>query len=226
MQTRELNSYQITHKNGNVEDINAETLVQALQNMEVTEEYSPVIQTYLKEEGVRTLVADVPAEIIFSAVVAEGGGGSIATPSSGKVHVGDQLAFKAIPAGNYVFVSWSLNGSVISTDADMLLTMPELPTGMTSAVFTATFALAPVSWTTEVYPPEATGDGAVSFPSSGVTPANGTVSAIAVDSAGYTFDHWERNGQSVGTNKILSTEATPLAEGETACVYRAVFTAN
>lgn len=226
MQTRELNSYQITHKNGNVENINAETLVQALQNMEVSEEYSPVIQTYLKEEGVRTLVADVPAEIIFSAVVAEGGGGSIATPSSGKIHVGDQLAFKAIPAKNYVFVSWSLNGSVISTDAEMLLTMPELPTGMTSAVFTASFALAPVNWTTAVNPPEATGDGAVAFPPSGVTPANGTVSAIAVDSANYTFDHWERNGQSVGTNKILEAEATPLAEGESACIYTAVFTAN
>ena len=226
MQTRELNSYQITHKNGNVENINAETLVQALQNMEVSEEYSPVIQTYLKEEGVRTLVADVPAEIIFSAVVAEGGGGSIATPSSGKIHVGDQLAFKAIPAKNYVFVSWSLNGSVISTDAEMLLTMPELPTGMTSAVFTASFALAPVNWTTAVNPPEATGDGAVAFPPSGVTPANGTVSAIAVNSANYTFDHWERNGQSVGTNNILEAEATPLAEGESACIYTAVFTAN
>lgn len=226
MQTRELNSYQITHKNGNVENINAETLVQALQNMEVSEEYSPVIQTYLKEEGIRTLVADVPAEILFSAVVAEGGGGSIATPSSGKIHVGDQLAFKAIPARNYVFVSWSLNGSVISTDADMLYTMPELPTGMTSAVFTASFALAPVNWTTEVNPPEATGDGAVAFPPSGVTPANGNVSAIAVNSANYTFDHWERNGQSVGTNNILEAEATPLAEGESACVYTAVFTAN
>lgn len=226
MQTRELNSYQITHKNGNVENINAETLVQALQNMEVSEEYSPVIQTYLKEEGIRTLVADVPAEIIFSAVVAEGGGGSIATPSSGKIHVGDQLAFKAIPARNYVFVSWSLNGQVISREADMLYTMPELPAGMTSAVFTATFALAPVNWTTAVTPPEATGDGAVAFPPSGVTPANGNISAIAVDSAGYTFDHWERNGQSIGTNKILETEATPLAEGESACIYTAVFTAN
>ena len=226
MQTRELNSYQITHKNGNVENINAETLVQALQNMEVSEEYSPVIQTYLKEEGIRTLVADVPAEIIFSAIVAEGGGGSIATPSSGKIHVGDQLAFKAIPAKNYVFVSWSLNGQVISTEADMLYTIPELPAGMTSAVFTAEFALAPVNWTTAVNPPEATGDGAVAFPPSGVTPANGTVSAIAVNSANYTFDHWERNGQSVGTNNILEAEATPLAEGETACIYTAVFTAN
>lgn len=226
MQTRELNSYQISHKNGSIENINAETLVQALENMEISEEYSPVVQTYLKEEGVRTLVADVPAEVIFSANVAEGGGGSIATPSSGKVHVGDQLAFKAIPARNYTFVSWTLNGVVISTNADMLYTIPELPQGMTSAMFVANFALAPVNWTTQVSPAEATGDGAVAFPPSGTTPANGTVSAIAVNSDNYTFDHWERNGESVGTNKILEAEATPLAEGESACIYTAVFTAN
>lgn len=226
MQTRELNSYQISHENGSIENINAETLVQALENMEVSEEYSPVIQTYLKEKGVRTLVADVPAEVIFSATVAENGGGSIATPSSGKIHVGDQLAFKAIPARNYVFVSWSLNGNVISKEADMLFTMPDLPAGMTSAVFTATFALAPLAWVTAVNPPEATGDGAVAFPASGNTPIGDDVSAIAVNSENYTFDHWERNGVSVGTNKILDVEATSLAEGETSCIFTAVFTAN
>ena len=226
MQVKELNAYQITHKNGSVENINAENLVQALQSMEVSEDYSPVIQTYMKEENIRTLVEDVPSEIVFSAVVAENGGGSIATPSSGKVHVGDQLAFKAIPARNYVFVSWSLNGNVISHDADMLLVMPELPAGMTSAVFTATFALAPLAWVTAVSPAEATGDGAVAFPASGTTPANADVSAIAVDSEHYTFDHWERNGVSVGTNKILDVEATPLAEGETSCIFTAVFTEN
>lgn len=223
MQVKNLNSYQITHKNGSVENINAENLVQALQSMEISEDYSPVIQTYMKEENIRTLVEDIPAEVIFSAVVAENGGGSIATPSSGKIHVGDQLAFKAIPARNYVFVSWSLNGEVISREADMLYTMKDLPAGMTSAVFTATFALAPLSWVTAVSPAEATGDGAVAFPASGTTPANDDVSAIAVDSEHYTFDHWERNGESVGTNKILDVEATPLAEGETSCTFTAVF---
>ena len=226
MQVKELNAYQITHKNGSIENINAENLMQALQSMEVSEAYSPVVQTYMKEENIRTLVEDVPSKIIFSAVVAENGGGSIATPSSGKIHVGDQLAFKAIPARNYVFVSWSLNGNVISHDADMLLVMPELPAGMTSAVFTANFALAPLAWVTAVSPAEATGDGAVAFPASGTTPANDDVSAIAVDSEHYTFDHWERNGVSVGTNKILDVEATPLAEGETSCIFTAVFTEN
>ena len=223
---RKLNSYQITHKNGSVENINAENLVEALTHMEVSEEYSPVIQTYMTGEEINTLVADLPDEIIFSAIVAENGGGSIATPASGKIHVGDQLAFKAIPARNYIFVSWSLNGQVISHEADMLLTMPELPVGVTTAVFTATFALAPISWTSAVMPPEATGDGAVAFPPSGVTPANDNASLIAVDSENYTFDHWERNGVSIGQNNILDVECTPLAEGEEACVFTAVFNHN
>lgn len=223
---RKMNSYQITHKNGSVENINAENLLQALTHMEVSEEYSPVIQTYMTGEEINTLVADMPEEIVFSAIVAENGGGSIATPASGKIHVGDQLAFKAIPARNYAFVSWSLNGQVISNSEDMLFTMPELPVGVTTAVFTATFALAPVSWTSAVSPAEATGDGAVAFPASGVTPANDNASLIAVDSADYTFDHWERNGVTVGQNKILDVECTPLAEGEEACVFTAVFNHN
>lgn len=223
MQTKSYNTYKITHKNGSVERINAENLVEALQNMEISEEYSPVLQTYMEEENLRTLVADIPAEVPFTSVVNEGGGGSIATPLSGTVHVGDQLAFKAIPARNYVFVNWKLNDKVISEEASFVLTMPEL-NGEASAVFKATFAKAPVNWTTAVSPAEATGDGAMTFPASGVTPAEGTVSAIAVNSEHYVFDHWERNGVNVGDNKVLSAEATEPAEGETSVIYTAVFT--
>lgn len=223
MQTKSYNTYKITHKNGSVERINAENLVEALQNMEISEEYSPVLQTYMEEENLRTLVADIPAEVPFTSVVNEEGGGSIATPPSGTVHVGDQLAFKAIPARNYVFVNWKLNDKVISNEASFLLTMPEL-NGEASAVFKATFAKAPVNWSTAVSPAEATGDGAMTFPASGVTPAEGTVSAIAVNSEHYVFDHWERNGVNVGDNKVLSAEATEPAEGETEVVYTAVFT--
>jgi hypothetical protein len=223
MQTKSYNTYKITHKNGSVERINAENLVEALQNMEISEEYSPVLQTYMEEENLRTLVADIPAEVPFTSVVNEEGGGSIATPLSGTVHVGDQLAFKAIPARNYVFVNWKLNDKVISEEASFVLTMPEL-NGEASAVFKATFAKAPVNWTTAVSPAEATGDGAMTFPASGVTPADGTVSAIAVNSEHYVFNHWERNGVNVGDNKVLSAEATEPAEGETSVIYTAVFT--
>ena len=57
-----------------------------------------------------------------------------------------------------------------------------------------------------------------------IPPANGKVSAIAVEADGFTFDHWERNGVSVGINKVLDVDVAPLAEGETEAIYKAVFT--
>lgn len=223
MQTKLLNAYRITHKNGSVENINAENLVEALSNMEIDESYSPVLQTYMVEEGIRTLVADAPSEVPFTSVVNDTAGGSIATPLSGTVHAGDQLSFKAIPARNYVFKNWKMNDVIVSENPEFVFTFPELH-GEASAVFKATFEKAPVEWVTAVSPAEATADGAFTFPSSGVTPADGTVSAVAVASEHYTFDHWERNGVSVGTNKILSAEADEPAEGEAEVVYTAVFT--
>ena len=225
MQTKLYNSYRITHKSGSTEEINAENLIEALKNSGIKEEIDPVLQTYMFNEGVRTLIEDVPAEVPFTAVVNEEAGGSIATPASGRVHVGDQLSLKAVPARNYVFVNWKMNDKVISDSAELVYTFPEL-NGEASAVFTANFAKAPVSWTTAVSPAEATSDGADTFPNAGSTPADGTVSAIAINSENYTFDHWERNGVNVGSNKELSAPADEPAEGETSVVYTAVFTAN
>ena len=225
MQTKLYNSYRITHKSGSVEEINAENLIEALKNTGIKEEIDPVLQTFMQAEGIRTLIADMPEEIPFTAVVNEGAGGSIATPASGTVHAGDQLALKAVPARKYVFVNWKMNDKVISENAELLYTFPSLE-GEASAVFKATFAPAPVNWTTAVNPPEATSDGARTFPLAGTTPAEGTVSAIAINSENYTFDHWERNGVSVGTNAELSATADEPAEGETSVVYTAVFTAN
>lgn len=223
MQSKLYNSYRITHKSGTIEEVNAESLVEALSSMSIKEEFDPVLQTYMYAQGIRTLVADLPEVVPFTAVVNDEAGGSIATPVSGNVHAGDQLSFKAIPARNYVFKNWKFNDKVVSEEADFVFTFPEL-NGEASAVFKATFEPAPVTWATEVYPPEATGDGAFTFPTSGVTPADGTVSAVAVNSEHYTFDHWERNGVSVGTNNILSAEAEEPAEGETSVTYKAVFT--
>jgi hypothetical protein len=223
MQTKLYNVYKITHKNGSAETINAETLSEALKNLGIAEVISPVLQTYMQAQGIRTLINDLPEEVPFTAVVNEEAGGSIATPISGTVHAGDQLAFKAIPARNYIFVEWRMNGKAISTEAEFVYTFPSLE-GEASAVFTAVFAKAPVNWSTAVSPAEATGDGAMTFPANGTTPAEGTVSAIAVNSEHYTFDHWERNGVNVGDNKILSAEATEPVEGETSIIYTAVFT--
>ena len=224
MQSKNYNAYRITHKDGSIEDINAVDLIQALENMDVQETESKVIQAFLVKENVRTLVAVEPTEIIFS-IVTEGGNGSIATPSAGKIHVGDQLQLKAIPERTYTFKAWKLNGEVISTEETFLLTMPELPTGIDTAVFTAVFELAKVKWTSKVMPEEASGDGCIAFPLSGTSEANAELQLLAVGSENYKFDHWERNGESISTNKLAITTVTPLAEVEASAEYVAVFTA-
>ena len=225
MQTKVFNAYRITHKNGSVEDINALDLVQALENMETPDTESKVIQAFLVKENVRTLVEDEPAEIIFSAIVAEGGTGSIATPASGKVHVGDKIALKAIPARTFTFVNWKLNGEVISEEADLVFTMPKLE-NLDTAVFVATFRLADVSWTSNVLPNEASVAGSIAFPAHGTTEANKELVLLAVPSEGYAFNHWERNGVNISDSRLLKTEVTPLSEKEESAVYTAVFTAN
>lgn len=226
MQTKVFNAYRITHENGSVEDINALDLVQALENMEIPETESTVLQTFLIKKGIRTLVEDEKTEILFNAVVAENGGGSIATPATGRIHVGDMVQFKAIPQRNYEFVSWKLNGIEISKEATINLTMPELEAGIDTAIFTATFKLADVAWTSAVEPAEASTAGCIAFPLSGTIEANGSLQLLAVEAEGFTFSHWERNGETLTENKLATVTVNPLAETETACVYKAVFTAN
>lgn len=226
MQTKIFNAYRITHENGSVEDINALDLVQALENMEIPETESSVVQTFLVKKGIRTLVEDEPTEILFNAVVAENGGGSIATPATGKIHVGDMVQLKAIPARNYQFVSWKLNNAEISTQETINLVMPALQAGIDTAVFTATFKLADVAWTTAVEPAEASTAGCIAFPTSGTTEANAGNEFLAVPKEGFVFDHWEVNGESVSTNELLQTTVTPLAEGEVSRIYKAVFKAE
>mgnify|MGYP003499756288 CR=1 FL=1 len=223
MQTKIFNSYRITHKNGSIEDINALDLVQAIENMSIPETESPVLQVVLLKEGVKTLIEDEPTEITFSAIVAENGGGSIATPAQGQVHVGDELQFRAIPARNYSFVSWTFNGEVISTEEVLNLKMPELPKGTTDAVLIATFKLSNITWSTQVEPSEASTAGCLAFPSTGETVANATAQILACSADGFVFDHWERNGENISTNKILETNVQPPALDETEVVYKAVF---
>lgn len=220
------NSYRITHENGSVEDINATDLVQALENMEIAETESAVLQTFLVKKNIRTLVEDEPKEVIFTTVVAEDVGGSIATPATGKVHVGDMIQLKAIADKNYKFVSWSLNGEKISEESTVNVTIPTLETSVDTIVFTANFALADIEWTTAVEPEDATTAGCISFPVSGTSKANSTLELLAVAKDGFTFDHWEVNGESIGETELLKTVAEVLKDSETSRVYKAIFKAN
>ena len=229
MQFKNYNSYSIVHKNGKTEKLNAETMQQAIENMGISEEESPVSRALMTASEQKTVFEELPSEIIFTAVVDADSvdGGSIATPAEGKVHVGDEVQLKAIPARNYKFVKWLRNGEELSTEAELNYTMTELAEGEDTVVFTAVFALATVSWTTAVSPSGATTAGCIAFPSSGTTEANASAEFLAVANTGFIFDHWERNGETLSTNKLMQLEkVVPLADNETSAVYTAVFIAG
>lgn len=223
MQTKVYNAYRLTHKDGSVEDINALDMVQALENMDEPETESRVIQAVLVKENVRTLVEDAPRAVSFTAVVASGGGGSIATPAQGSVHSGDQISLQAIPARNYAFRGWLMNGSPIGRSETLLYTVPALGEGYDDIVFTAEFALADVAWSSAVEPAEASAGGCLAFPFGGTAAANGALGLLACAEPGWEFVRWERNGEQVGDGRILSATVEPLAQNEERCVYTAVF---
>lgn len=223
MQFKNLSTFKITHENGMAEAINAEDAEQAVANTTIAD--SPVVALLRTAKNVKTLVEDEPTVITFTSVT-ESGGGSIATPASGTIHVGDAIALKAIAERNYEFDCWKMNDKVISDSAELSYTIPELEEGEELVVFTAVFRLADIEWEANVSPDGAGTAGCLAFPTEGEIEANGSLDLIAIEGDGFTFDHWERNGQSIGTNKILNATVTPLAVGEASCVYTAVFTEN
>lgn len=58
MQIKSLNRYRIIHENGQEELINAETLIQALNNLVITEEESIVIHIDMLEKDTRTIIEE------------------------------------------------------------------------------------------------------------------------------------------------------------------------
>lgn len=221
MQIKKLATYRLTHFNGESEAINAESMEQALKYTEIPEAESAIISAVRTAFDINTLVNEDPREMIMTVTTSQGGA-SIATPASATVHVGDIITLKAIPARNYRLKEWQRNNEVISTDATFAYTIPDVEDE--AIVIVAVFEAAAINWTTSVEPKEATGEGCLAFPASGTTEANADLELLAVAKGTYTFDHWERNGVSIGTNELLQTTATPLAEGEDKAVYTAVFT--
>lgn len=57
-----LNSYRVIHKNGAIEDINADSIMTALNNLTISEEESVVLNVSLVKEDVRTLVEEPEPE--------------------------------------------------------------------------------------------------------------------------------------------------------------------
>lgn len=222
MQKIILNQYRLTHKNGAVETVAARDMTEAIASMETPESVSILSQADMVSEAVSSYVPSLPMEVPFEVSVS-GGGGSTATPASGTVHAGDQISLRAIADAGYVIEGWYRSGRKLSSEAAFVYTMEPLAEGETSAHISAVFARAPVAWTASVSPAGASTAGCLAFPPSGVNPAGSELSLIAVAETGWTFDHWERDGVSIGTNRILTAAVAPVTGTESA-EYVAVFT--
>jgi len=119
---------------------------------------------------------------------------TIASPSTGGTISGDGVfgnglvtTLSATPNAGYVFVGWSENGAVVSTNAAYPITVTTNRT--LSAVFDPTFAV------TVAASPTAGGTVA----GAGTYPALASVNAIAQANAGYNFVNWTEAGALVST---------------------------
>lgn len=231
MQYKDLNAYRITHYNGTVELLNAESMEQALNHMELPESDSNVVQCVRTQTNIRTLVDEIPDEVQFNCVCINDAdpddennvGGSIATPSQGIMHIGDVVQLKAIADKGFKFTHWTRNDEFISRREDLSYTMQPLIEGESVAVFTAHFKLAPVEWKVQTVTEEAFNDGCTGFPLEGKTEVDGELELIAYNAKGYRFWKWERNGVVISHNHLLRTTVDALAEGEGEAVYQVFF---
>lgn len=225
MVTRDLNTYRLTFKDGTTQRINATGLIQAIENAEKDDKEVPIVQTFMVAEKVATVMEAPPKEVLFTSLVQGEAGGSIATPASGQIHVGDTITLRAIADTGWAFVEWKRKDHVIGTEETLLYKMKSLHEDEDTCVFTAVFRQVERKCFTSVRPAKATGDGCMAFPAELSVLPEQEVSAVAVTNGDWKFSHWERvnadlTHEEVGTHIVLATPATEAMTQE----YVAVFT--
>jgi uncharacterized repeat protein (TIGR02543 family) len=133
-----------------------------------------------------SLVANfAPITYLVSLQAQPAAGGTV--QGAGAYPFGQQLTVNAIPAIGYTFVSWMLNGQVVSSMPQYSFTMPA-----NDVHLWANFELIPYALSIAVEPVNAgnvTGAGSYFY--------NQTVAVNAVPNTGYAFSHWSINGQVV-----------------------------
>ena len=140
---------------------------------------------------------------------------------SGNFDHGETCVVTATPVGDYVFMNWTENGNVVSSDPTYTFTV----TGNRN--FVANFS----EQTVTTYAVTATAD-----PAEGGTVTGGgnyvegaTCTLTATANTGYTFTKWTKNGVQVSTNATYQfdvTEATAYVAHFTINSYAITATAN
>ena len=131
---------------------------------------------------------------------------------SGNFNHGATCVVTATPVGDYQFVNWTENGSVVSTDASYTFTV----TGNRDLV--ANFTQQTVTSYTVTATANPTAGGTIT--GAGTYTEGETCTLTATAATGYTFTKWTKNGTQVSTNASISFTVNEAA------AYVAHFTLN
>jgi hypothetical protein len=115
----------------------------------------------------------------------------------GSYHYGNNCTALAVPNAGYVFTNWTVNGTVVSTDAMYTFTVNE------NTNLVAHFSLDHYNITVSVDPEAggtATGGGNFTY--------GETCTLTAIPNTGYTFVNWTKNGTTVSSNANYSFTVT------------------
>ncbi len=156
-----------------------------------------------------TLVANftedpvVPDKYTLTLQANPGDGGTVSDNSGGGPYeAGTEVNVTAAAAEGYSFGSWSVNGTVVSTAAVYVYSMPAANTTLV-----ANFTEDPVVPETYTLTLQANpGDGGTVSDDTGAGPyeAGDSVDVSAEAAEGYTFDSWTVDGEEVSTNESFS----------------------
>jgi hypothetical protein len=143
--------------------------------------------------------------------VAASAGGSVSPSGAQSLTVGTAYTFTATPNPNYRFDHWDLAGTSVGSAASLTFTAASTMNGET---LTAVFVQATITLTVSA--------GA----NGGVTPAGAqtlnigqTYTFTAVPASGYMVDHWELQGQNIGSTPTMTVTATAAMDTETLVVF-------
>ena len=135
-------------------------------------------------DGARSLKANFALKSYNIDVEADDHG---SVTGKGIYYYGESITIKAMPETGYHFVNWTIDGNVVSTNANYTFTV----TGPTE--LTANFAI-------DSYTVDATAGGNGSVSGSGTYDYSETCTLVAIPEKGYHFVGWEENGTTVSEN--------------------------
>jgi len=132
------------------------------------------------------------------------------SPESGNYEIieGDILTVTAIPADGYTFDHWTLDGETFTENPINILS----ETAMDGKTLTAYFTAVVHQWVLTVIPTT----GGTTTPSGSIQLDEGqTATVTALPTNGYRLNHWELDGENIGSENPVTIPAQPVETSHT-----------